>query len=96
MTQLTPTLYAVELCNDATDIELKNNYNVCALQYNAHGNRERDVLTYNGKYELIGTVTPDGIDFDCDFIGTKDAFRGLMYSKGCDLSKKYVIIKSKI
>lgn len=92
MTQLTPTLYAVELCKDATNIELKNDYHVCALMYNAHGNKERDVLTYNGRFELLGTVTPDAIDFDCD----EYAIRSIMKAHGCDLTKKYVIVKSKI
>ena len=88
MTQLTPTLYAVEVPYEAKNFTVIQSHSVGGV----------DILIKDSvlQWKILGTVTPDAIDFDCDFIGTKDAFLALMYSKGCDLTKKYVIIKSKI
>ena len=98
MTQLTPTLYAVEVPDEAKNFTVIQSHSYFHSPRIEHSVGGVDILIKDSvlQWKILGTVTPDAIDFDCDFIGTKDAFLALMYSKGCDLTKKYVIIKSKI
>jgi len=99
MIQLTPTLYAVLVPIRFNKFVIKQ-YNRAGTYIMETDSKELNHWKVNiakGNYELLGTYSPDGIDFDCDFmgIGTKDAFRSLMYYQNCDLSKKYVIVKIK-
>ena len=63
MTQLTPTLYAVEVQDNSYDFRIVKN----TLEwFKTTGGSfcYRDLP--DGNWELLGTVTPDAIDFDCE------------------------------
>lgn len=88
MTQLTPTLYAVEVHNDTIDYsiregELRFKYIITWIT--------SSIILPKGNWQILGTVTHDAIDFDCG----EYAIRSIMKAHGCDLTKKYVIVKLK-
>ena len=120
MIKLTHTLYAVGTITDCI-------YNICISKDNilsADTNNSYDWQEFklklpDGNWQLLGTVTHDAIDFDCEpycenygIYGYRNydtqlqygevlrktpegSFRSLLTSKGCDLTKKYVIVKIK-
>ncbi len=65
MIQITDNIHAIKVPKDADDIEVRNDYNVCRVAYNLHGNRQYDTIDYNGMYKLLGEVTKKTISFDC-------------------------------
>lgn len=62
MTKLTDNLYAVEVLHSAYFIKLRfSKFITCRKEHSS-------VIVYpkDGLWELVGIVTPDSIDFDCE------------------------------
>lgn len=64
MTQLTPTLYAVEVPRDAIKIELTENKT--ALSYFIGIETEFTLTDGFEQFKILGEVTKDEIGFDCE------------------------------
>lgn len=84
MTQLTDKLIAVLLPEDAYDFDLKIKFLKYKFLENNQINILKDFKYSKNSYKILGTVTKDNIDFDCE-----------KYVEKCLNSFSYINYKSK-